>query len=80
MKHYAVTLFGNRTGATIHKDYMVAECNTYADARALIDSNGKWGNVREFNTYHDAVAANVSFIIEVRAQGLSCGSCAPCNS
>ena len=55
MKHYAVTLFGNRTGSTIDKDYMVGECNTYADARALIDSNGGWGNVREFNTYRDAV-------------------------
>jgi len=73
MKHYAVTLFGNRTGATIDKDYMVAERNTYAEARKLIDENGKWGNVREFNTYLDAVGANVDFIIEIRAQGLSCG-------
>jgi hypothetical protein len=72
MKHYAVTLFGNRTGATIDKDYKVAECTTYAAARALIDSNGKWGNVREFNTYHDALEANIDFILEIRAHGLSC--------
>ena len=72
MKHYAVTLFGNRTGATIDKDYMVGECNTYADAQALIDSNGKWGSVREFNTYHDALDDNNSFILEVLGHGLSC--------
>ena len=72
MKHYAVVLFGNRRGATIDKDYMVAERNTYEDARKLIDENGKWGSVREFNTYHDVVEANVDLIIEIRAQGLSC--------
>lgn len=78
MKHYAVTLFGNRTGATIDKDYKVAECSTYSEARKLIDGNGKWGNVREYNTHLDAVDDNNKFIMEVLGHGLSCARVKSC--
>lgn len=68
---YSVVLFGNRTGATINSDYAVAECNSYSEARRVLASNGKWGNVKEFSTYLDCLSSNNDFIIEVQAQCLS---------
>jgi hypothetical protein len=68
---YSVVLFGNRIGATIGKDYAVAECATYSKARQVLVSNGNWGNIKEFNTYADCLKSNNDFILEVRAQCLS---------
>ena len=68
---YSVVLFGNRRGATINKDYMVATCSSYKEARALIKTNGNWGNVKEYNSYYDALKETNDFIIEVLGQGLS---------
>lgn len=79
MTNYIVTLFGNRKGATIKKDYMVAECTSYNEARKLIESNGNWGNIREVGSRLEAVADNTSFILEVQASGLSCARL-PCKA
>ena len=68
---YSVVLFGNRKGATIDKDYMAATCSSYKEARALIKTNGNWGNVKEYNSYYDALKETNDFIIEVMGQGLS---------
>ena len=71
MSSYAVTLFGNRKGATIGKDYAVLETNNYSAARKAIVDNGGWGNIKEYNNHYDAIKANNDFILEVRGVGLS---------
>ena len=68
---YSVVLFGNRKGATINKDYMAATCSSYKEARELIKSNGNWGNVKEYNSYYDALKQTNDFMIEILGQGLS---------
>ena len=71
MKFYSVVLFGNRKGATISKDYGVATSASWPDARRIIRDNGGWGNIKEFNTYRDALTSNLDFTIEIMGQGLS---------
>lgn len=71
MNFYSVVLFGNRNGATIDRDYVVGLETDYSAARRIIKENGGWGNIREFNTYIDALTANLDFTIEIMAQGLS---------
>ena len=68
---YSVVLFGNRKGATINKDYAVATCSSYKEARDLIKTNGNWGNVKEYNSYYDALGETNDFSLEVMGQGLS---------
>ena len=51
---YRVLLFGNRKGATIDKDYMIETCSSYKEAITLIENNGGWGNIKEYNTYYVA--------------------------
>jgi len=71
MKFYSVTLFGNRNGATVDRDYGVGLETNYSTARKLIKENGGWGNIREFYTYIDALKSNNDFILEIMAQCLS---------
>ena len=71
MNNYSVVLFGNRRGATIRKDYVTFVTKDYKIARALFKANGNWGNIKDYNSYYDAVASTNDFIIEIRGQCLS---------
>ena len=69
--YYSVVLFGNRKGATINKDYVATTCGRYKRARAMIKSNGGWGNIKEYDSHFSALKEVNDFIIEIRGQGLS---------
>ena len=68
---YAITLFGNRMGATVNKDYIVAETTSYKQARSIIKLNSGWGNIVEHATLKAARLSNQEYVKEVMAQCLS---------
>jgi len=68
---YEVTLFGNRRGSTIERDYGAVVVSDMESAQAVLNANGGNGTIDEHQTQHDAIQSARQFQREVLGKGLS---------